>query len=153
MPFVVLDELVSSLHDLVLDAKPAPFSADKYAIRKKDLIYLVEEIMRSMPSEVAQARSIVESRDAYITEAQQEAKNIVDRAKEQAEKMVAKEKIVQEAETLAKEIVKNAKTKSTKIRVEVSEYCHKALFEAEQELAHVVEDLKVTRANFNRGKE
>lgn len=152
MPLVVLNELVNSLHEMVQDAKPALMSPDKCAIRKKDLIYLIEEIMRCMPADVEKAHGIVNARKQLIEQSQDEYNKIIKEAHEQAELIVSREKIVVEAQKRAEEIEHNARTKSSEIYSDVTEYCHNRIFDAEQELAHVIEEMKKTRSRFSKVK-
>lgn len=152
MPLVVLNELVNSLHEMVIDAKPALMAPDKCAIRKKDLIYLIEEIMRCMPADVEKAHGIVNARKELIEQSQEEYRKIISDAHEEAEKIIAKERVVIEAQKRAEEIENSAKTKSRQIYGDVTDFCHKKIFEAEKDLAHVLEELKNTRTKLNKDR-
>lgn len=150
---LILNDLIQTLLETIEEAKPVPLVSDKCMVSKKDVIYILEDIIRCMPKDLEEAKEVVNAREAIINEATKQAETIVEKAKMQAEKLVDRESVTKQAEDRAKFIVQNAQTKSIEIRKDVTEYCYEALLSSEEKLAHILEELKTTRHNFKKGKQ
>lgn len=148
----MLDDLLESLYEMVEEAKSVPLSADKCIVSRNDVLYLIDDALKRMPHDLANAKDIVSKKESIINEAKAQAEAIVANASKQAGTLVDKEAVVLEAEAKAREIVQNAQTKSVEIKKTVSEYCVSSLLETEEKVAVILEELKTTRQNFKKNK-
>ena len=72
-----IEEIISTLYEMVQDARNVPLSSDKCMIERDRVLDLLDEISNRMPGELKQARTIVESRSEVINNAKREAENIL----------------------------------------------------------------------------
>ena len=86
-----IEDLITSLYDMVQDARALPLAADKCILERDKALDLLDEIIAQLPAELKQSRTIVESRNELIGQARREAENIIHRAREEAEMLVSQQ--------------------------------------------------------------
>ena len=77
-----IDEIISTLYDMVRDARAMPLAADKCILERDKVLDMLDEVIAQLPVELKQARTIVESRNELIGQARREAETIIRKAKE-----------------------------------------------------------------------
>lgn len=112
-----LDEIVS----LVESARAMPMSAS-CIVNRGELIALLDELREQMPAEIAEAASVLRSREEVLDEGRVEAERIIEEAKRERSRLVAKTEVVRAATEEAERIVVEAQTESDRMRDEVDEY-------------------------------
>ena len=95
-----LEDLITSVYDMIQDAKSVPLSSEKCIIERDKALDMLDDLSAQLPGELKQARTIVASREELISQARREAENIIRNAHEEAEKLIEHEVIYQQ--TLAK---------------------------------------------------
>ena len=68
-----IEELISTLYEMVQDAWGLPLGADKCVVERDKVLDLLDEISNQLPGELKQAKTIVESRSEVINNAKREA--------------------------------------------------------------------------------
>ena len=68
-----VEDLVKILTDMVQDAFTVPLGADKCVLNRDKVLDILEEISATLPSDLKQARTIVESRNEIMSQARREA--------------------------------------------------------------------------------
>ena len=68
-----IEDLISILYETVQDARAVPLSSEKCIIEREKVLDLLDEISNSLPGELKQAKTIVDSRSEVITNARREA--------------------------------------------------------------------------------
>lgn len=144
-----IEDLITTLYDMVQDARALPLGADKCILEREKVLDLLDEIIGQLPAELKQSRTIVESRSELIAQAKREAENIVRKAQEEAERLVAKEAIYEEAKLKCAELVAQTQTQIAGLRKVSNEYMDDALRRTEEAIAQSLNDVKDTRAKFN----
>ena len=86
-----IEDIISALYDMVQDARALPLGADKCILERDKVLDMLDEIIAQLPTELKQARTIVESRNELIGQARREAETILHQAQEQARQMVTNE--------------------------------------------------------------
>ena len=109
---------------------------------------MLDEIIAQLPTELKQARTIVESRNELIGQARREAENMIRQAQDQVTRMVAEEAIYQEAKRQCQEMVLQTKTRMADLRKASNDYMDDALRRTEEAVALSLEDVRDTRAKF-----
>ena len=144
-----LEEIISTLYEMVQDAKNVPFSGgDKCAIERDKVLDLLDELSNLLPGELKQAKTIVESRGDVIASAQHEADAIRRQAQQQAQQMVAREAIVAEAEKYAKDIVRAGQERLKELKEYTNKYLDEALQQTEAQIAEALGRVQETRKRF-----
>lgn len=143
-----IEELIGTLYEMVQDAKSIPFSGDKCAVEREKVLDLLDEISNQLPSELKQAKTIVESRSELITNAKREAENILKSAQIQARQLVTQEAIYQEAKNQANEMVRAAQDKIRELKQVTNDYVDDSLRTTEEAIAQALAEVRDSRSKF-----
>ncbi len=143
-----IDEIISTLYDLIQDARSLPLGADKCIIERDKALDMLDEIIAQLPGELKQARTIVESRNELIGQARREAEVMIRQAQEKAAELVKEETIYQEAKAQCQLMLQDTKTKMAELRKLSTDYMDDALRRTEEAIALSLEDVRDTRAKF-----
>ncbi len=144
-----IEDIITTLYDMVQDARSLPLGADKCILERDKVLDMLDEIIAQLPAELKQSRTIVESRNELIGQARREAEIIVRRAQEEAERLVSQQSIYQEAKNQCVEMVEKTKAQIAGLRKASNEYMDDALRRTEEAVAQSLSEIKETRAKFN----
>lgn len=142
------EDIISSLYDMVQDARSMPLAADKCILERDRILDMLDEIIAIFPGEIKQARTIVESRNELIAQARREAENILRTAQEQAAELVTKEAIYAEARKRSEALVGETQEKIMQLRKAGNEYMDEALRRTEDTITNALRDVQDTRMKF-----
>ncbi len=143
-----IEDIITSLYDMVQDARALPLGADKCILERDKVLDMLDEIIAQLPAELKQSRTIVESRNELIAQARREAETIVRRAQEEGERLVAQQTIYQEAKRQCVEMVEKTKIQIAGLRKASNEYMDDALRRTEEAIAQSLGEIRDTRAKF-----
>ncbi len=143
-----IEDIITSLYDMVQDARALPLGADKCILERDKVLDMLDEIIAQLPAELKQSRTIVESRNELIGQARREAETIIRRANEEAERLVSQQAIYQEAKAQCVEMVEKTKAQIAGLRKASNEYMDDALRRTEEAIAQSLNEVKDTRAKF-----
>lgn len=144
-----IEDIITALYDLVQDARSVPLSSDKCILEREKVLDMLDEIIAQMPSELKQARTIVESRAEIVGQAKREAENIVRKAQEDAEHLVSEQVIYEETKRRCAEEIAQAKSQIAGLRKVSNEYMDDALRRTQEAIAQSLNEVQETRAKFN----
>ena len=143
-----IEDMITLLYDTIQDAKSLPLGADRCILERDKILDMLDEIIAQLPSELKEARTIVESRGELIGQARREAESIVRQAQEQAAKLVEQEAIFQEAKRQCQDMILQTQNKMAEIRRVSNQYMDDALQATEEAIARSLGDVRDTRAKF-----
>ena len=143
-----IEDIISALYDMVQDARALPLGADKCILERDKVLDMLDEVIAQLPSELKQAKTIVESRNELIGQARREAENTIRQAQEEAQRLVAEEAIYQEAKRQCQEMVLQTQNKMAELRKVSNDYMDDALRRTEEAIALSLDDVRDTRAKF-----
>ena len=143
-----IEDLITSLYDMVQDARALPLAADKCILERDKALDLLDEIIAQLPAELKQSRTIVESRNELIGQARREAENIIHRAREEAEMLVSQQAIYQEAKRQCTDLVEQTKAQIDQLQQASNEYMEDALRRTEEAIVHSLSEVQETRSKF-----
>ena len=143
-----IEDLITSLYDMVQDARALPLAADKCMLERDKALDLLDEIIAQLPAELKQSRTIVESRNELIGQARREAENIIHRAREEAEMLVSQQAIYQEAKRQCTELVEQTKVQIDQLQQASNEYMEDALRRTEEAIVQSLNEVQETRSKF-----
>jgi cell division septum initiation protein DivIVA len=115
-------------------------------INRAEMLALLDELRELLPTELAQAEELLESRDDLVEEGRVEAARIIEEAKRERSRLVAKTEVAQEAAREAERVLIEAETESQRMRDDVDEY-------VDAKLANFEVVLGKTLAAVERGRE
>ena len=143
-----IEDLITTLYDMIQDAKSVPLAGDKCIMERDRALDLLDEIIAQLPAELKQSRTIVESRNELIGQARREAEVIIRQAQEKADRMVQEEAIYQEAKRQCQELVLNTQNQLAELRKASNAYMDDALMRTEEAMAQALAEVRDTRAKF-----
>ena len=142
------EDIIGALYDLVQDARSVPLNADKCMIERDKVLDMLDEIITQLPSELKQSRTIVESRNELISQARREAEGIIRQAQEEAKELVNREAIYVEARRRSEELVKQTQAKIEAIKKAGNDYMDGQLGQTEEVIAKALAEVRQTRTKF-----
>ena len=143
-----IEDIISTLYDLIQDARAMPLASDKCIVERDKVLDMLDEIIAQIPVELKQARTIVESRNELIGQARREAEAVIRDAQEKADQMVKQEAIYQEAKRQCREMVAQTQTRMAELRKASNDYMDDALRRTEEAIAISLDDVRDTRNKF-----
>ena len=143
-----IEDIITTLYDMVQDARALPLGADKCILERDKVLDMLDEIIAQMPAELKQSRTIVESRNELIGQARREAEGIIRKAQEEAEHLVSQPPIYLEAKRQCAEMVEKTKMQIAGLRKASNEYMDESLRATEEAIAKSLAEVKETRARF-----
>ena len=143
-----IEDIIGALYDLVQDARSMPLAADKCILERDRVLDMLDEIIAQLPSELKQARTIVESRKELISQARREAEQIMRQAQEQAKQMVTKEAIYAESKRRAEELVAQTQERVNALKKAGNDYMDDSLRKTEEVIAEALANVRDTRMKF-----
>lgn len=143
-----VEEIISSLYETIQGAWSLPLGADKAVIEKDKVLDLLDEINNQLPSELKQAKTIVESRNEVITNAKREAETILKQAEQRAKQMISQEEIYRQAEQEANDMIRTAQQKIKELRQATNDYVDDAMKQTEEAIAQSLSEMRETRNKF-----
>ena len=145
----VLEELVTSLYDMIQEARSVPLSAEKCMIDREKALDILDEIRTNMPKDLEMARAIVEKRNDMVAAGKKDAEELRRKAEEYVRKTVNESSMVAAAQQQADEIVSTAEKQAAQLRNAVSSYCNEQLDATEACAAATLEEIRKCRAQFD----
>lgn len=143
-----IEELITSLYDMIQDARAMPLSADKCVIEREKALDILDELTAQMPGELKQSRTIVESRNELISQARRESETIIRQAQEQAQQLVTREAVYQEAKRQGEDMIRQAQARIRELRKASNDYMEDTLRRTEEAIAQSLGEVRDTRAKF-----
>ena len=151
-------QLIEELEDEMDDATSIPLSK-KVAIDPDTIFEIIKEIRASLPEEIRQAKWVNEERDRILQEANDQAQQPIDQAKQRAaesdqntqkrfNELVNDHRITQEATKKGEAMIEQAKEQSRQIRQSVFAYVDEILSNTQDNLNSVIAELDHNRSEL-----
>lgn len=140
-----IEELLDQIDEMVEKAWGLPLSGGKCLVEADRLRDIVDAIRGNMPSEIRQARNIVNDRTQIVEDAKREAEDIIHKAEERARALVMQEEIVKQAQQRASEILLQTQQKCREMRKGAQEFTEDLLKRTEESLVHHTAEIHQAR--------
>lgn len=151
-------QLIEELEDEMDDATSIPLSK-KVAIDPDTIFEIIKEIRASLPEEIRQAKWVNEERDRILQEANDQAQQLIDQAKQRVaesdqdtqkrfNELVNDHRITQEATKKGEAMIEQAKEQSRQIRQSVFAYVDEILSNTQDNLNSVIAELDHNRSEL-----
>ena len=142
------EDIIGALYDMVQDARSMPLASDKCILERDRVLDMLDEIIAQLPSELKQARTIVESRNEIVGQARREAEGVLRDAQEKAKQMVTKEAVYVEAKKRSDELVLQTQERMNQLRKAANDYMDESLRQTEEVMANALNEVRDTRMKF-----
>lgn len=131
--------------DEVRRAKKVRFSASAM-IDKENLLQRLEQLRAKAPAELQKAGTVVKDHEALLERARNQAEELIAQAELERERMLEKSEVVKSAHRKAGRIIEDAKQRAHELQIGADDY-------ADSRLASFEVVLQKTLAVVNRGRE
>ncbi len=128
-------EIIDDLYSMVSEAWGVPLGNEKCIVDRDKILSLLDEMKDKLPSELAEARRLVQTRNEFITNAKHEAEGIRHQAEERARQLVSEQEVVRVAEARSNEMMATTEQQVRALRQAASEFCANALANTENAIA------------------
>lgn len=145
-----IDDALEAMDEILDKSMQVPFSQKKGMVDVGALRDLIDDIRMNMPTEITQAKNLVNDRKVILSEAKQEADRIIHKAEERAARLVSQQEITRQANEKATQILTNAQTKYTELCNSTNEYVDSMLTRVEELLNKDLADVKKARTTLKR---
>lgn len=140
-------EIIDRIEELLDGSRRIPFSAN-IVVNGDEIYDLIEELRSIMPEEFKQSRWIVRERENMIEEAKNQAEKIINNAQEKAEVMVGETEIMKKASRKSEEMMSTIETRARTIRLEAEDYADEKLANLEAVLHKLLNSIEKGREQF-----
>ena len=143
----IVDDLIVHLHE----AKMMPLSTNALVDRDVFLTKL-ETLRASLPDELRAARWMVREREAFIARTNEKAREIIDKARLEADALVEDSSIVKEAVEEANILVRRAEGEARRLRLEAEDDIETKLQKMEHLLVDLTAQIQGSRAELHQAR-
>ena len=130
-------ELLNRLENSVISARSMLFSSS-CVVDREEMMVLIGMIRESLPSELQQAKWLLEQNRQLIAEARKEAENIMREAETRMASMIDEHEITVQARNQAAQAIEAANHSARQIRNGAIEYARKRLVNLEEQLTEML---------------
>ncbi len=120
------EQFLQRLRD-VIDTAPTVMMSNTPRVAKDELLELLDEALVRLPEELRAARWLLKEREEFLEKVRHEGEEIINVARDRAERMVQRTEVVKAAESRAYQILDNAETEARRLRHEVEDFCDQKL--------------------------
>ena len=146
-----IDELLNDMEEMLEEAVNLPFTGGKRAVDVERIRDCIDDIRLNLPTEIKQAKAIVNDRADLVAGAKREAEAIVKKAEDRARIMVSESEIIKASQQKSAEIMTVTQQQAREMRKSVTDYCENMLHQTEEQLARSANDVKTVRMNLRKG--
>lgn len=143
-----VQELLEMLYEMIKEAWGLPLGAEKCVIERDKALDLMDEIKAQFPTELAEAKRLVDARAEFIANAKREAETIRKAAEERAKQLVNEQEILRIAKAKSAEMLSSAEKASADLRRAASDYVDEAMKNTEDTLNQTLSEIRNSRATF-----
>lgn len=141
-------DIIDMLYTMIAEAWGVPLGNDKCIVERDKALGLLDDLKAVLPVELSEARRLVNARDEFVSSVKEEADALRKDAQEEARQMVDRENVYRAAQQKAEEAVQEAERKVREIRRAANSYLDDALRKTEDAVSAALEGVRTARGQF-----
>lgn len=141
--------LIDRLESLVLNSPHIPMTR-RVLVDEEDLFEILDYLREYLPKEIQEAQNIIENQANILQEARDTAEKMVSKTKERTRQFLQEHELVQQAQKMAAETRKSVQTEVEKQRYEADKYSEQVLADLEQKINRALTKVKTGRSNLGQ---
>jgi len=145
-----IPELLEMLHTMITEAWGLPLGAEKCVIERDKALDLLDEIRTQFPTEIAEAKRLIDARADFINNARREAETIRRTAEEKVKQMVDEQEIMRIARAKSNDMLTSAEANTAELRRVANVYVDDAMQRTEEAIAAALNEIQQSRAKFRQ---
>ena len=134
-------QLVDRLEELFNEARAVPFTHN-VVVDEDRMLEVIDQMRIVIPEEVKKAQQVLQQRDRFMAQAQEEADRTVALARDKAEQVAARDNIVVEAQRRAEQIIAQARADAEATRRDADDYVVDTLVQLQDTLEKVLNQVR-----------
>jgi len=142
--------MLNMLHAMITEAWGVPLGAEKCVIDRDKALDILDEIRGQFPTEIAEAKRLLDARADFINNAKREADTIKRNAEEKARQLIDEQEIIKISRAKSNEMLSHAETSSTELKRVANEYVDDAMHRTEEALNLALDEIKQSRQRFRQ---
>jgi hypothetical protein len=123
----------------------------KTMIDEDEFLDIVDQMRIAFPEEIKQAKKIVQERDRIVAQAQEEAKHMIEMAKEDAARLTNEHAVTKSAQQQAAQIEQKAQADATAREKGADDYAQQVLQDLHARLAQFAQQIAQMQAQVYNG--
>lgn len=143
-----VQELLDMLYSMVKEAWGLPLSSDKCVLEREKAVDLIDSIKSQLPTEIAEAKRLVDARTEFIANAKREAETIRHAAEERAKQLVNEQEIYKAAKAKSTELLTTTEKATTELKKAANDYVDDTLRRTEEAISKALDETRRSRASF-----
>ena len=145
-----IPEMLNMLHAMITEAWGVPLGAEKCIIERDKALDILDEIRGQFPTEIAEAKRLLDARADFINNAKREAETIKRTAEERARQLIDDQEIIKISRAKSNEMLSHAETSSSELRRVTNEYVDDAMQRTEEALTAALDEIRQSRNRFRQ---
>ena len=145
-----INDLLEELEKELEESSNLPLTGKKI-VDKDYILDIINDIRESLPTELSQARAIVQEKQRILLEAQKEADTMLKDVEGRIASMIDEHEIMQKAYEQSQIVLENAHNNATEIRLGAQTYADEILEDVERYLNEYREIIQKNRAELRQG--
>lgn len=137
-----IERLIDELEDILEVSWHLPMTGGKALINTNEIKRILEDIRLNLPSDMAHAKKIVETRAKIIEDTHTEAANIMKASEEKVRALINKNEIVKAAQASAQNIISEAQSQAKEIKNSANKYTENIMKNLEDAMAMNLSEIK-----------
>lgn len=150
-PVSVID-LLDRLESLVNQSRRLPLTPN-IVVNEEEILDVLDQIRVGMPEEIKEARMVLETREARLRDADDQAQQMLLTAQERAERLIDEHEITRRAGTEAEALLTDARERSRKMRRDADDYARDRMEELETQLSNALSQVRRGVETLEAGRE
>ena len=142
--------MLNMLHAMITEAWGVPLGAEKCIIDRDKALDILDEIRGQFPTEIAEAKRLLDARTDFINNAKREAEAIKNAAEDHARRLIDEQEIIKVSRAKSNEMLSYAETSSNEIRHAANVYIDDAMHRTEDALAAALDEIRKSRQRFRQ---
>lgn len=142
--------MLNMLHGMITEAWGVPLGAEKCVIDRDKALDILDEIRGQFPTEIAEAKRLLDARADFINNAKREAEAIKRTAEDEARRLIDEQEIIKASRVKSNEMLAYAESSSTELRRAANEYVDDAMNRTEEALSTALDEIKRSRQRFRQ---
>jgi len=145
-----IPEMLNMLHAMITEAWGVPLGAEKCIIERDKALDILDEIRGQFPTEIAEAKRLLDARADFINNAKREAETIKRSAEDRARQLIDEQEIIKISRTKSNEMLSYAESSSSELRRVANEYVDDAMERTEEALTSALDEIRKSRQRFRQ---
>ena len=142
--------MLNMLHAMITEAWGVPLGAEKCIIERDKALDILDEIRGQFPTEIAEAKRLLDARADFINNAKREAESIKRAAEERARQLIDEQEIIKISRAKSNEMLSYAESSSSELRRVANEYVDDAMHRTEDALKAALDEIRQSRQKFRQ---